>query len=108
MNVLFLCGRNELRSPTAEALFADWPGVETLSAGLNPDCDNLVTRDDVAWADVVFVMERRQRAKLTSRFGRELRGKRVVCLDVADRYALMEPALVELLTARVVPHLPRR
>jgi predicted protein tyrosine phosphatase len=34
-NVLFLCSQNRLRSPTAEQLFADWPGIETASAGLN-------------------------------------------------------------------------
>lgn len=32
--VLFICSRNRLRSPSAERLFADWPGVETDSAGL--------------------------------------------------------------------------
>ncbi len=35
--VLFICSRNRLRSPTAEAVFAAWPGVETDSAGLAPD-----------------------------------------------------------------------
>ena len=24
-NVLFVCGKNRLRSPTAEQVFADWP-----------------------------------------------------------------------------------
>ena len=33
-NLLFLCSRNRLRSPTAEQVFAAWPGVETASAGL--------------------------------------------------------------------------
>jgi len=28
-NLLFLCSRNRLRSPTAGRVFADWPGVET-------------------------------------------------------------------------------
>jgi len=35
-NLLFLCSRNRLRSPTAEPVFADRPGVETASAGLSP------------------------------------------------------------------------
>ena len=35
-NLLFLCSRNRLRSPTAEQVFAAWPGVETASAGLAP------------------------------------------------------------------------
>jgi len=27
-NILFVCSRNRLRSPTAEAVFATWPNVE--------------------------------------------------------------------------------
>jgi predicted protein tyrosine phosphatase len=38
-NLLFLCARNRLRSPTAEQVFASRPGVETASAGLAPDAD---------------------------------------------------------------------
>lgn len=37
--VLFICSRNRLRSPSAERLFADWPGVETDSAGLAADAE---------------------------------------------------------------------
>ncbi|HAJ04416.1 MAG TPA: phosphotyrosine protein phosphatase, partial [Brevundimonas sp.] len=36
-HLLFLCSRNRLRSPTAERVFAYWPGIETASAGLAPD-----------------------------------------------------------------------
>ena len=32
--VLFICSANKWRSPTAEHIFADWPGIETDSAGL--------------------------------------------------------------------------
>lgn len=36
-NLLFICTQNRLRSPTAEQVFAEWPGVETASAGLGND-----------------------------------------------------------------------
>ena len=32
---------------------------------------------------------------------------RASCLDIADRYDFVEPALVALLEARVTPHLAR-
>jgi predicted protein tyrosine phosphatase len=39
-HVLFICCQNRLRSPTAEQVFADWPGgVETASAGVLADAD---------------------------------------------------------------------
>ena len=36
MNVLFVCSENRLRSPTAEAIFSEHPGVRARSAGLGP------------------------------------------------------------------------
>lgn len=35
--ILFICSQNKLRSPTAETIFADTPGIEVDSAGLNHD-----------------------------------------------------------------------
>lgn len=56
--------------------------------------------DHLAWAETIVVMERAHRRKLTRRFGPALRHARIVCLDVRDDYAFMEPALVRLLAAR--------
>lgn len=107
-HVLFLCARIRLRSPTAEQLFADWPGIETASAGVNADADSAVTPALLAWADLIFVMERRQRRTRSAAFQRHLSGKRTVCLDIPDDYAFMDPALVRRLQQAVTPHLPRR
>jgi len=84
-NLLFLCTRSRLRSPTAERVFAGRPGVETASAGLAPDAEEGVDADHIAWADIIFVMERSHRAKLTRRFRDRLRGKRVTRLDTSSR-----------------------
>ena len=100
---LFLCSRNRLRSPTAEAVFAAWPGVETDSAGLAPDADTRVSAEQLAWADVVFVMERAHQARLAAQFGAHLRHKKIVCLDIPDRYAYMQPELVTLLERKAGP-----
>jgi predicted protein tyrosine phosphatase len=105
-HLLFVCSRNRLRSPTAEQVFADRPGVETASAGLDHDAEVPLTPELLAWADTVFVMERAHRGRLSRRFRAHLDGKRVVCLEVPDRYAYMEPALVELLRRRMEAYLP--
>ena len=70
MRLLFVCGRNRVRSPTAEQLFSAVPGVETCSAGVSPDADQPLTADLIQWADMVFVMEAAQRAKMARRFAR--------------------------------------
>lgn len=99
MNALFVCSRNRLRSPTAEAVFASWPGVETDSAGLDNDAIVPLSPEQIDWADIIFVMERSHRARLTKRFRRHLNGKRVICLGIPDVYQLMAPALVARLEA---------
>ena len=81
-NLLFLCSRNRLRSPTAEQVFASWPGVETASAGLAPDAEEECSAELVEWADIIFVMERAHRAKLQRRFRAQLKRARVICLDI--------------------------
>jgi predicted protein tyrosine phosphatase len=103
--VLFICSQNRLRSPTAEQVFADWPGVETASAGLNNDAENPLTPELLTWADLVFVMERVHRNKLSSRFRTHLGRQRVVCLDIPDEYDYMDPELITLLRAKVPRHL---
>ena len=97
--LLFVCSRNRRRSPTAEAVFRDAPGVETASAGLSPDAEHRLTRDDVEWADVVVVMEPVHRKRLAAQFGPLLRDKRVVTLGIPDDYVFMDAALVERLVA---------
>ncbi|NWA28241.1 phosphotyrosine protein phosphatase [Pseudomonas gingeri] len=106
MNVLFICGKNRLRSPTAEQLFADRPGVETASAGVGHDADVPVSPELLEWADLICVMEQTHRKKLTARFRAELANKRIVCLHIADDYEYMEPALITLLEARFSRYLP--
>ncbi len=104
-NVLFLCSQNRLRSPTAEQVFADWPSIETASAGLLADADEVLSPELLQWADLVFVMERAHRNRLSSRYKPWLKGKRVICLDIPDDYEYMDPVLVELLKRKVPPFL---
>lgn len=99
--LLFVCSQNRLRSPTAEEIFSSWPDVEVASAGLNKDAEVTLTPELVEWADIIFVMEQAHRDKLTANFKRHLKDRRVVCLDIPDRFQFMDPALVRILEERV-------
>ena len=55
---------------------------------------------------MIFVMEKIHRNKLSKKFESDLKGKRVVCLDIPDNYDFMEPALIQILKRKVVPFLP--
>ena len=107
LHVLFICGKNRLRSPTAEQIFADWPGIDTASAGVGNDADVPVGAELLEWADLVFVMERAHRSKLAARFKPSLAGVRVISLDIPDRYTFMQPELLDMLRRKVTPHLDR-
>ncbi|KVT79638.1 low molecular weight protein tyrosine phosphatase family protein [Burkholderia territorii] len=102
---LFICSRNRLRSPTAEAVFSAWPGVEADSAGLAPDANTRLSAEQLEWAEIVFVMERAHKAKLLARYSTRLKHKKIVCLDIPDRYAYMQPELIALLERKAGPWL---
>lgn len=104
--VLFVCSRNRLRSPTAETVFRGWPGVHVASVGLKPDAEEVATPEDVAWADLILVMEPTHKRELSRRFQPYLRDKRVVVLGIKDDYDFMQPELIALLERVVPPHLP--
>ncbi len=97
MNVLFVCNQGRHRSKTAEEIFKD--RFQTRSAGLYNEAP--VTEADLAWADVVCVMEGFQRAELAKRFPRLYLQKRILCLDIPDVYLRGDPELVSLLKKRV-------
>jgi predicted protein tyrosine phosphatase len=99
--VLFVCTQNRLRSPTAEQVFANRPGFEVASAGLDPSADTTVSPELLQWADVIFVMERTHRNKLSKRFRSHLKDKRIICLEIPDHFEYMDPALIRLLEAKV-------
>ena len=107
MRALFICTQNRLRSPTAEQVFATWPGIETDSAGVGNDADVPLAPEQLAWAEIVFVMEKVHRSRLSKQFRRHLNGKRIVCLDIPDDYDYMQPELVRLLEKKVGPFLRR-
>lgn len=104
-NVLLVCSQNRLRSPTAEQVFSRRRDIEVESAGTNHDADNPLTHELVAWADIIFVMEKAHRAKLQKKFRSSLKGARVICLEIPDDYDFMDPELVRLLEAKVPRYL---
>jgi predicted protein tyrosine phosphatase len=103
---LFVCSQNRLRSPTAEHIFADVPGIATASAGTNNDAENPLTDELVDWSDFIFVMERQHRVKLQRKHKAAFKDKRLIVLDIPDEYEFMDPELVRLLQTKMQRWLP--
>jgi predicted protein tyrosine phosphatase len=90
-NLLFVCSRNQWRSPTAEGLFRNHLAYDARSAGTSEKARTKLSHKLVAWADVIIVMERRHRDIVRERYGAELAGKRLVVLDIEDHYGIQRP-----------------
>jgi predicted protein tyrosine phosphatase len=105
MNLLFICTINRMRSCTAETLYAANPAFKVKSAGIAPTAPNQITPELLLWADKVFVMENLHRAFITEKFPSIDLNKKLIVLGIPDFYYYMEPELIDLLKAKVDPHL---
>jgi predicted protein tyrosine phosphatase len=107
VRALFVYSQNRLRSPTAEDVFGKWHGVETASAGTDEKAPMPLDSDAIEWAEIVFVMEKVHRTRVTKRFGHRMSGKRLIVLDIPDEYEFMDPGLIRVLERKVGPFLVR-
>ena len=105
MKVLFICSQNQLRSPTAEAVFSAYPGIEAKSAGTAIDAEKPVTQEIIAWADMIFAMEGLHYRLLKEQFGALVERKEVVILRIRDEFLYLDPRLIEILKVKVTPYL---
>lgn len=100
-NILFICSKNKLRSPTAEAVFCDVKGWDVYSAGISNDAEVHVSLEDVEWADYIFVMESIHKKKLVRMFGKSIKAQSVISLAIPDNFEYMDPVLVSILQSKV-------
>ncbi len=100
-NFLFICGKARMRSPTAADIIGAIEGIHTDFAGLSTDADEKLSSEQVAWADEIFVMEKRHKKRLVELFGGMLKDKKIKVLGVPDKYSYMDPALVDILRSKL-------
>ncbi len=103
-NLLFICSRNQWRSPTAERVYSQ-KGFRVRSAGTSPNAKRTVTAKDISWASHIFVMEKKHKQRLIARFTRLVEHKKIVVLDIPDEYQFMDKELIEVLDDCVTPYL---
>jgi predicted protein tyrosine phosphatase len=104
--VLFVCGRNKRRSRTAHEVFRKDVRMVVRSAGFSAQSPHVLNADDVAWADVIFVMEDEHGARLRRAY-RALSLPDVVVLHIPDEYGYMDAELIEMLQGGVESYFGR-
>jgi len=105
MKVLFVCTANKLRSPTAEDVFRDFPGIEAVSAGTDLEAPRPLTKELVASADLIFAMENHHRERIRKKYKQRPADSRIVTLHIPDEFERGDPELVTLLKEKVEPRL---
>jgi len=103
-NLLFVCSRNQWRSPTAEKIFKQ-KGFSVRSAGTSPNAKNTISVSDIKWANVVFVMEKKHKNRITAKFTRMVDHKPIHILDIPDDYQFMDADLISHLEDVMQPYL---
>src|ERR1700755_516340 len=81
-DLLFICSKNQWRSPTAELLFKNHAVHTARSAGTSDKARIKVNHKMIAWADVIFVMELKHLQILKQLFPEDISSKYVVVLDI--------------------------
>ena len=104
-NILFICSRNQWRSPTAEKIYSKDNRINVCSAGTSPKARKTVNAKDLEWAEIIFVMEYKHKDRLKAEFSRLLQDKKVIVLDIPDEYQYMDEELIELLRESVEGYL---
>ena len=105
MNMLFVCSRNNWRSPTAETIYKNRQDHQVKSAGTEPSAKIRVSAKDILWADIIFAMEKKHKQRLLENFPDETKNKQLVILEIEDEYKYMDEELVEMIRLSVDPFL---
>lgn len=101
LNILFLCGRNKRRSPTAERIFRSDRRMSVRAAGLGETSPRRVRAEDVLWADLILPMERKHARRLKAMFPDIEPFPAVEILDIHDDHTFMDKRLVAALQEAV-------
>lgn len=105
MNILFVCSRNQWRSPTAETIYKNHHGIFVKSAGTEPSARIKINSKLIEWADIIFVMEKHHKQRISERFSDDTLSKRIIVLDIPDDYQYMDEELIDSIKRSVEPYL---
>ena len=98
INLLFVCSRNQWRSPTAEKIYKNKPMINVRSAGTSPSARRCISSADIQWADIIFVMEAKHQSKILADYPGESKHKKIIVMGIEDNYQYMDEELVEEIT----------
>ena len=106
INILFICAKNQWRSPTAETIYRQDSRFNVRSAGINSSARKRISDRDIAWADLILVMENQHKKAIANRY-RDLDLPDIFVLDIPDDYQYMSEELILMIrdsTEEIIAH----
>jgi predicted protein tyrosine phosphatase len=70
--ILFVCGKNQWRSPTAVAIYKSDQRIEVRSAGVSSKSKKRISTADIEWADLILVMEKEYKSRIIEKFSEKI------------------------------------
>jgi predicted protein tyrosine phosphatase len=101
--ILFVCGRNVDRSPTAESMFKGITGLEVKSAGVSYGATVPLTKELIEWADEIYTMEFKHQQALLKMMPSAW--NKVESLEISDIYYRDQPELRQLIVEKMKPYI---
>ena len=101
LKILFVCAKNQWRSPTAAAIYKNDPRLSIQSAGLSQQSPCVISTKLLQWADLVLVMEPEHASRIRDRFRTKLHLPDIISLDIPDDFPFMAPELIKMLKPAV-------
>ena len=99
--ILFVCTVNRMRSATAHEVYKDDERFIIDSAGTDQGAKNIITEENLGWADAIVVMEKHHRNAIRKQFPHIYQSKKIVCLYIPDEYDFMQSELIAILKTKI-------
>lgn len=105
--ILFVCSANKDRSKTAEDFFSSsYPNLLFDSAGTNKKtCNqlgtNYISKEQLDWADIIYVMEKKHLIAIKEAFDSNYFSK-ITVLNIKDIYKYGSKELIDIFNHRII------
>lgn len=99
-NILVVCGRNKIRSKTAEYLFKNDIRFNIRSVGLSQKSERKLNKKDIEWANLILVMENKHKLRIIDTY----KGNKIPIikiLDIKDEYEYLDKELCNILEIKI-------
>lgn len=103
-HLLFVCTENHCRSPSAEYLFKDIPGLLCRSAGISKNATVPINYALMSWADLIICFEDQHEQALRESMGVLVP---IVNVNIPDEYGYLDAELMQLLRIQIPPHVQK-